>query len=195
MLNRKTIAIFKVEKLALLHSQLKHQDVNFNTLNQQKNFIMAFYITALFLPIFSSAQSFQNELQQALTENYNDDVSPQVLRLQNIASQIMEKRVNETSEEDANELLRLLGKRGGAPDFRMIGQTGTLFNSIVNFKDIAEYGCWCKLAEAGKGWGTPMDEIDSACKVFQHCRRCIQLEDEGASGCDPVEQSYAIGPY
>ena len=140
---------------------------------------------------FSAGLSVQTQLQRRLIENYGDDVSPQIFRLQTIAKRIIEQRINETSEEDAKELLRLLDRQNAG--FRMIGNTGTLFNSIVNFKDIDEYGCWCKLAQAGKGFGTPMDGIDAACKVFQHCRRCIQIE--GEDSCDPVNEQYAIGPY
>ena len=107
---------------------------------------------------------------------------PVFVRLENLARSIFEQKINQTQNDQIDF------------GFRMIGNPGSLFNSIVNFKDIDEYGCWCKLAQAGKGFGTAVDGIDSACKVFQHCRRCINIEANDDS-CDPVSQNYGIGAY
>merc|ERR1711976_994016 len=39
-----------------------------------------------------------------------------------------------------------------------------------------------------------MDSIDSACKAFQLCRKCISLEDTSNS-CSPLSTNYTIGDF
>ena len=155
-------------------------------------------VLVFLLPVFISATNIQEQLLHQLSDHSTGDdfnnTSLHVARLQLIAKMLIEQRIHETS--DATELTELLILLGLAPNrmgARSVAQSGTLFNTITSsFQDITEYGCWCKLAYAGEGFGTPMDDIDSACKVFQHCRKCILIDAVTGDSCDPVNKNYEL---
>lgn len=95
-----------------------------------------------------------------------------------------------------------------AADFsNMQGQlNGMLANSTTSMRawdgknaetiaNLDEYGCWCYfLDNVGRGKGTPVDEIDSMCKILHDGYECAVLdtEAEGAE-CAPWDVTYHSG--
>ena len=70
------------------------------------------------------------------------------------------------------------------------GAVANALNTLVN--DHGGYGCWCYFYDdVGRGKGTPVDEIDSFCKVLNDGYECAirDSEDEGVS-CVPWEVFY-----
>ena len=70
------------------------------------------------------------------------------------------------------------------------GAIANALNDLVN--NHGGYGCWCYFYDdVGRGKGTPVDEIDSFCKVLNEGYECAirDSEDEGVS-CVPWEVSY-----
>ena len=46
------------------------------------------------------------------------------------------------------------------------------------------YGCWCYLKTPGKGWGKPVNQLDTACRKFQQCQKCIKIDYSTTKNCD-----------
>ena len=72
------------------------------------------------------------------------------------------------------------------PSFRGLNNT---------MADVGGYGCWCYIDYThGKGKGTPVDELDIACKTLHHNYECLILETESMVGnacqSDPWNVSY-----
>lgn len=70
------------------------------------------------------------------------------------------------------------------------GAVANALNDLVN--NHGGYGCWCYFYDdVGRGKGTPVDEIDSFCKVLNDGYECAirDSEDEGIS-CVPWEVFY-----
>lgn len=158
-------------------------------------------IAALALVGFTRAtHHFDDSCKQSLLERItsfadnlqdlpNSNEKQELLRLQSLTSQIAVPYINQTSAADCQLLLNKLNVSNRKR--REIHTDGSIFQSIINFKDINTYGCWCKIANPGKGWGSSMDDIDAACKTFQLCRKCIDLESNGDT-CDALTQNYTI---
>lgn len=74
--------------------------------------------------------------------------------------------------------------------------TGNVENALVDLVDNhGGYGCWCYFYDdVGNGKGTPVDEIDSFCKILNEGYECAirDTEDEGVS-CVPWEIDYNPG--
>lgn len=126
------------------------------------------------------------------SESKNEKLELQ--RLQAISNRLAVTFINQTTDTDIEKLLSRLGVTDKNRKRRGISDPDSVFASIISFKDINNYGCWCKLAQPGKGWGSAMDSIDTACKSFQLCRKCIAIEDEGNS-CSPLFSNYTIGEF
>merc|ERR1712110_123629 len=101
--------------------------------------------------------------------------------------------MSDNDDDSSGGLWDLFSTSGGSRKKRTTSTQDSIFSHILNFVDIDQYGCWCKLAEAGAGWGDQVDSIDGACKTFQHCRRCVK-EDSNMT-CDPITTQYKIAPY
>merc|ERR1712127_570949 len=83
---------------------------------------------------------------------------------------------------------------GSASNLRAF--TGNIENALVDLVDNhGGYGCWCYFYDdVGNGKGTPVDEIDSFCKILNEGYECAirDTEDEGIS-CIPWEIDYNPG--
>lgn len=89
----------------------------------------------------------------------------------------------------SNHSGRSLGRRLVIRDRQFSGNT---HNAI---SQLNEYGCWCYFYDdVGRGKGTPVDEVDSMCKVLANCYECAirDTENEGES-CVPWDVSFAPG--
>ena len=60
------------------------------------------------------------------------------------------------------------------------------------------YGCWCQIRNQEAqgivpGHGTPVDELDAACKRWHQCRACITIDFGTEGTCDPNYVGYDVG--
>ena len=88
-----------------------------------------------------------------------------------------------------NHTQRSLGRRLVIRDRQFSGNT---HNAITQLN---EYGCWCYFYDdVGRGKGTPVDEIDSMCKILANCYECAirDTENEGDI-CVPWDVSFNPG--
>lgn len=117
----------------------------------------------------------------------------QVDRLNHVRNQLISAFSEKATPEQMSHLISQLSHSGISK--RSISDASHVFYSIVNFKNINDYGCWCQLGTSGTGWGNEVDNLDTACKVFQHCRRCIDVQGttDGTGSCNPLTKSYQIG--
>merc|ERR1711920_1079513 len=55
----------------------------------------------------------------------------------------------------------------------------TVHDQSVFWKMITNYGCHCFPNYSRKvvGSGKPLNEVDSACRNLQRCKKCIEIED------------------
>ena len=143
--------------------------------------------------LYEAITSFgAKELNSISSDNEKIELS----RLQALSNRLAVTYINQTSDSDIEKLLERLGyKNNSKRKKRGINDPDSVFASIISFKDINNYGCWCKLAQPGKGWGSAMDSIDAACKTFQLCRKCISIEDAENNNCSPLFTNYTIGDY
>ena len=56
--------------------------------------------------------------------------------------------------------------------------------------DVLSYGCWCQIRNQEAqgivpGHGTPVDELDAACKRWHQCRACTAIDFSIENSCDP----------
>ena len=62
--------------------------------------------------------------------------------------------------------------------------------------DMLSYGCWCQIRNLEAegivpGHGTPVDELDAACKRWHQCRACTTIDFSTEEKCNPNE----VGPH
>ena len=66
-----------------------------------------------------------------------------------------------------------------------------------NAGDMVSYGCWCQIRNQEAegivpGHGTPVDELDAACKKWHQCRACTTIDFSTEEKCDPNDVSYQV---
>lgn len=76
-----------------------------------------------------------------------------------------------------------------------LGNAGEDFSKAGN---MLQYGCWCQIRNEQaegivSGHGTPVDELDAACKAWQQCRTCTTVDFSTDSECIPNEVAYEVG--
>ena len=84
----------------------------------------------------------------------------------------------------------------------MIHIIWTIYNTLKPFKGqdfaltdkLLDYGCWCQLRNQSSGTvapghGTPVDEIDAACKAWHQCTTCTSID---FNTCDPRDVAYEM---
>lgn len=119
----------------------------------------------------------------------NDDLGQMLLQLE----QVLETRQNS------------LMRRGGemsAGDRNSLDQLRRFKNlkamvmtlqpaSVTVFGRYCYYGCWCLPQgqhNLASGYGAPVDAVDSVCKEFALCYKCIDLDFGGS--CNPEKRGY-----
>ena len=60
------------------------------------------------------------------------------------------------------------------------------------------YGCWCQIRNQEAegivpGHGTPVDELDAACKAWHQCRACTTVDFSAEETCIPNDVAYEVG--
>ena len=60
---------------------------------------------------------------------------------------------------------------------------------------MVSYGCWCQIRNQEAqgivpGHGTPVDELDAACKRWHQCRACTAVDFSTDDTCDPNEVGF-----
>ena len=63
---------------------------------------------------------------------------------------------------------------------------------------MVSYGCWCQIRNQEAegivpGHGTPVDELDAACKRWHQCRACTTIDFSTEEKCDPNKVDYEVG--
>merc|ERR1711937_1126758 len=76
-----------------------------------------------------------------------------------------------------------------------MGSKGQDFSKV---DDMLSYGCWCQIrnqeAEGiATGHGTPVDELDAACKRWHQCRACTTVDFSTEGTCVPNDVAYEVG--
>lgn len=62
-------------------------------------------------------------------------------------------------------------------------------NGAFDLFHINGYGCWCNFGDdLLKGYGKPQDVYDFACRDYQQCLRCTDVDSNGS--CDPKTADY-----
>ena len=69
-------------------------------------------------------------------------------------------------------------------------------NNGISFElvdQVLNYGCWCQIrniSDFKSGKGIPLDSFDQACKQWQQCSACNQMEN---ADCNYFQTVYEIG--
>ena len=72
---------------------------------------------------------------------------------------------------------------------------GQDFSKVI---DMLSYGCWCQIRNKEApgivpGHGTPVDELDAACKRWHQCRACTTVDFSTDGTCNPNDVAYEVG--
>lgn len=92
-----------------------------------------------------------------------------------------------------DEIMKNASENASPSNRAFTGAIENALNTLVN--DHGGYGCWCYFYDdVGRGKGSPVDEVDSFCKVLNEGYECAirDSEDEGIS-CVPWEIFYNPG--
>merc|ERR1711990_876031 len=76
-----------------------------------------------------------------------------------------------------------------------MGNKGQDFSKV---DDMLSYGCWCQIRNQEAegivpGHGTPVDELDAACKRWHQCRACTTVDFSTDGTCVPNDVAYEVG--
>merc|ERR1712136_103061 len=76
-----------------------------------------------------------------------------------------------------------------------MGSKGQDFSKV---DDMLSYGCWCQIRNQEAegivpGHGTPVDELDAACKRWHQCRACTTVDFSTEGTCVPNDVAYEVG--
>merc|ERR1711990_222404 len=119
----------------------------------------------------------------------NDDLGQMLLQLEQVLEQRKEslgRRGGKMSESDTTSLAQLRRFKNLKAMVRSLQPS-----NVTIFGRYCYYGCWCLPQgqhNLASGYGQPVDPVDSVCKEFALCYKCIDIDFGGS--CNPEKRGY-----
>lgn len=88
----------------------------------------------------------------------------------------------------------LRGRKFSAIMEMVNANVNTAFTYSEMVKRVQNYGCHCfpGTSRSAIGYGTPVDELDSACRTLQQCHKCVDIEFSNSCDVDFGKYRYAV---
>lgn len=119
----------------------------------------------------------------------NDDLGQMLLQLE----QVLEQRQNSLARRGGEMSIGDLASLDQLRRFKNLKAMVMSLQpaSVTVFGRYCYYGCWCLPQgqhNLASGYGAPVDAVDSVCKEFALCYKCIDIDFGGA--CNPEKRGY-----